>query len=1666
MAPQLDNGTIRKSSPPQLAKYFQECLESSDWKTVSDHLLASVTSGSIPPSVFHVWLSVCKDAGAVGAALRQDISLLVRHVAIRRFGKWLRTEDGFPAIWKASGEAKGLVDLMATFSVNEVTLMCETLALSRTSHFAARQRQKALSELYNTLIGVAATPNPDTRPLLPLYSRIVPACTPETAVAHTKDLQPDLKTCLAHASTYQKLALGDMFPGVPDDDNKKNTVTRHKLLLNENRDFAVHVLRRFATDEVALQANKDVFVTHVAIPLVRRLCHKRINDGTQERVLDMIIECARKEPGVALGINLKRHGLIYYATHMWKRSRGDRRQRMEELLGCLIRLLPHKTSINFVQERELMQRIPSVLRYPLLRLLLLNETWHAFDLDSENDETSKKLKEIGDLWHVGLFLDLSAEPALHLFTRLLLLHPDGKFIWPQGEVRNHVVFTKIVGENRVDPDIVLAFLTYRVSTGIDRNPARLAQAKKGIEERKKQAATSREWEDRANWAESALKLSIATGSLDLYADTLLWARRFNRDAQTVKRLYQSSTVLTNPGLDLLSGIPSTKVKGPLRPLDEINEQVMKGNKIIFQFLETAAMGIQEPSFVRYDWNSVLQLVPDVLRRRIERVQELQEKHVISNDAVFNLIWQPTIELLLDVERFGLKDEHARLEFQNIDGPLETWGPVTPTVATCMFLDSLAEKRDMLWKKYRPQVHPATTTLGRPWPQGLPIQLLCPEIQQDSQKQKQLSMPYLESRAVDVVFMDGSSVLIPPPEDSETEVREAIGPFVDSYKFALSTYLQGAKDDGDRDVRLRKAWKHAVTELTSDRMSADEATQFWGRVFNNHRLEEVGLVPITPRFFPELPEEAETPSEWDPYPNFKALRVESRILPETCLDCMINVDSSRSGWGSSRTVNSAFQVPTSSTVGKDPTDFWDVDDYRDLLPGPAKDALAVAAVAYINTRFGSDTTLLLKSVPSEDDARFPAFYLDQEFLERDGKGSSAEPALVVLDHLSSNMPIDLLVHLAESLIARLNNGEKEDPDVREAAMRVVKRLARGDCPAIACDFIQQIVLDRQDDSSWHRHLFNVGYLCRLPAKEAKTFFNDLSSKIQTRLETQAEEQAKRQASKVAANEAEPPAPAAALSLPPGFKPPSGDVEKPVEKRSVPSFMKITTVKMVAQMLRNASYVDEQFACGVLVGLFEGATNPDIQLTIVESLQTILVDTKDKKLQEAIYRAFETHVIPIAASLNERRLTTEEEWLAAESGEGALPEVYVQSPIADLPPMLQLLVATLNHWKTDSPGFHNWASRILIPIAEKSAANNARWNALFIKRQGFDVREDYLATVPVKPKLLIDLWNRVPEAFTRSNFEALKAYSLANLIPDSSIISASEVVRNDAELLKSNGGKHWLFLWENPCHAAFNLGVNQIVSTLQQLAPRTPETGEVQIRDMQDFVASLAEYFIHEGDVTEFQTLMNALSNGNKKDVWMSNCLPLLERFINRIEGLRIEEWQRDQKRTPAILPQTFPITLEIMKKKHTCEHSPADKPSQKEVSDFVAEISSLIDEMLADNAPYHEEWIKFKQSVKQTLRRTCSNWHWLRVAVELTNPSGVARPRPSLADYLKIEIAEGIFRYDQNQQLDEEAILKAKEVLRSWVESPVERIRTTGAATVKLLRQQGKDKNGWWGKEQW
>ncbi|RYP13750.1 hypothetical protein DL767_010595 [Monosporascus sp. MG133] len=1605
MATALHNAVIRDRSCANLAGYFRTLLLTLDWKTIFDHLIESISSGAIGDKAFGVWVSVCQNADAIVAAMAQNVSATGRRNAIKQFGRHLRTEAGFPAARDAIGGVEGTLALMSQMSVNEVDHLCKTMRRSSTARAAVKPRQEYMSALYYALRGTPGAPrNPDTRPLGDSYKKITPACNAEIALRGVDFLHctPGGIRYQAHAAAYEAHALAAMFPT----EGEGKPVSAFTHLMERSRSFNMLVLQRVLRGRIVLTREEGEFVIKMAKSLLRKASRKNAKDDMAEQAMRLVVDYVRKHPVLADCIEITgRNDLVSSAIKTWRSAQPDTRARLEESLVALIALIPgyKLDKIGFIV--DWVELVQSQLRFRLMHLLLLHARHFQVDIESQSPKNDERLRKT-EPWDPKPFFVLPAEQGLKLFEYMMKLRPDGSFL-------------------RGDRDTVLEQLRINTFGPPKRDAEWYERTRDSIAELKKDAASAREWQDRANMASSALSLCIEMESLDLYTDVVLWARRFRRDAQLVQRFYSTAAFYSSATLDLLSGIPLKSPKQAPRelliPIDEVRSNILKANKIMLLLLESASEALCEPSFRRRDWNSVLDLPQKTTKRRLDRAHEFQEVYNLDEETLSKNIWNPTIDLLIAFEKFGLKSGHEKLELQQLSGPL---GPLSvvlerPQPATYSFLNELAQKRDELWREFRLKDHPAVVSLGSPWPQGLPVQFLCPETDWDH-------VPYVQSRSEKVVFVDGSVALQPPPEDEE--LREAIGPFVDGYMFALQAYIKSSISDDDRDSRIRHAWEHAVTNLSDGAMSEEEVPRFWRSIFEQvlgGRFPNE-LAPVRGSPPPELPRDTnEGPSEWNPQPDCKIPQEPSKELPQTCLSSMLDQDFNVHSWLHTKKT-SIFSRSTLRTIGYTrPNIFKRIYHYYDTPSVP----VVAAALAYTNTKYGSDTSFLLHPFPSRSDILYPAFYLDQEFLDLVSKDTYWRSVVGICQYA----PIPILVRLAKSLIARLLKDPSGAVEVRAAAMQIIQFISRSDRPAAACGLIQRIILDQPADSSWHRHLLNVGFLRRLPARDAREFFIGLSSQIQQRL--------------------------AQWSRPREDQDSQETLEHSKRETSDRNYVKVTTVKMIAEILHDATYVDQSLICDILTGLLTTVKQVDIQIATIDSLLSMLGtgSQKNEGVHALVLDVIEHHVVHRAAALDEKQPMSSEDWRKAESSK-KLPKVYGDGSLSTFPPILELLVKATVRWKEDTPLRHEWVSRVLVPVAEQSAANNYRWTKMFVARHDLDIDIDSLPRLPVSPARLLHLFTTELEFFTRANFETLKGYARIHLqVPENMRLAEKLVTdKQRPDLKDSNEAKHWLHQW--PLFTVFGTGLNQIIQRLKKPPPSIPSDSRPSPQELGAFVLEVAECMLQQSRIDLFDSLIDAVgSRLDSKFTWLANCLPLLEEFIIRIDSLRTDEWQRNPDRKPAELPETLPIKTRILVQKH--KPDPTEEPSDAALDAFAADVAKLVDEFIDTDVLYHEPWPGLKSSIMGTFESR----HYVRAALALAAPVPVDRMGLSLAKILRLELADDMLRRASGRQ-DSKIVKQARTLLRGWVRSPIERLRSRGTATANVLREYSKQEktDAWFG----
>ncbi|KAI1208203.1 uncharacterized protein F4807DRAFT_156078 [Annulohypoxylon truncatum] len=564
-------------------------------------------------------------------------------------------------------------------------------------------------------------------------------------------------------------------------------------------------------------------------------------------------------------------------------------------------------------------------------------------------------------------------------------------------------------------------------------------------------------EEMARWIHSAIRLSIASGSLFLCEDTVFWARQFDGGSPFAQKLLSVNTLLSCESLDILSGI--------YRPLlahspssSQLRENVERADRVLMQYVNMLVLCYESTSIFTHGELDVSLLPSNVIQRRQERLHAFKMGIRLSDDEIYNSVWKPSICMLLDVERLLLKLGDRYPSLNNVWGPLRHLSlPTNPDLHVRKFLDVLGESRDKLWREYRMETYPIVRGLEAPWPKGLPIQDLVP-----CKFLAWKDMPYVESRAEAVLFAPRKIMrsLIP----MGAEERAAIGPFVDDFIFALHVFVSAVDEGPERESRILQAWNHAVANFTDERMSKKHAVWYWRYFFS--LVRNIKLPHLIASLFQvsdlELSEHDRSgiTIEWGP--NLKHVqfsRMSTMVelpgkLPKSCLDCMLMVHRI----GSSENVRSPFvttQVPSMSSI-------WDVWSSGGSIPSGEADCMVATTVAFLDAVYGSNLSLFEQPFPSENDNRFPDLRLDENFLKDEGSLAKTSSVLQILKRLEPCIPLLLSQGLARSIWKRLYAGGKKDSEILKAAVGAAKILSQGDNPDAANEFIIRGILKYQDD----------------------------------------------------------------------------------------------------------------------------------------------------------------------------------------------------------------------------------------------------------------------------------------------------------------------------------------------------------------------------------------------------------------------------------------------------------------------------------------------------------------------------------------------------------------------------------------------------------------------------
>lgn len=790
------------------------------------------------------------------------------------------------------------------------------------------------------------------------------------------------------------------------------------------------------------------------------------------------------------------------------------------------------------------------------------------------------------------------------------------------------------------------------------------------------------------------------------------------------------------------------------------------------------------------------------------------------------------------------------------------------------------------------------------------------------------------------------------------------------------------------------------------MTQQEAHRTWKPIFQQALpdFEIAGPDPETSMEYPLLPFDADIGyySEWNPGDAFNPPSpIESRqLLPLTFLDCSILMPSTPRAQLTSQFKNTNFL-----TAGFMPPkrNIWYLErmSRRQLRIPAVQEGLIASALLFLQHYIPNHHNVLLKPFPSENGIRYPDMWLDVSFTE--SPDVDKVNAFNVLEQLSSIVPPSLLYKLVEAGFSALSSeSEKTDATIaqlEQITYGLVSLLAEGDRPSLATKFILQIIIDRPDSSSWHRKLMTKGFLRSLSATQAKVLMRSFADAIQQKMKEQAE-------------------------FP---KQPVESTDNGKSSRQRP-YVKVTTIKYLAQILRDADFIPVKFSVVILGDLLKSSSHIDIRAAIVESLLAMLNDCKDESsddLGSQILQVLE-FAIPIAGRWHERYELQEEDWEVTKTT-GKLPEPYEEGNEAlDLciPPVLAYLMTgtSLNKkWK------RKIVAKILVPVFELSIAVNTRWLEIFTAKYNLDVHTLDLPLLPVKPKFLRMLLVSSLEDLPSSYLDLYQQFFLANTLRSPIVSTLNKKLLKDPNLRDHPETKHWLSLYGRGPDIFYTDGFNMVFSILRK--PWNVHHPEgTTVPQVQHHVFEQAKALLSLGQLSEFENFMRAFEPSGTivKADWLQNARPVLERIIMLVDSLRTPSWQRNPHRTPTVLPQMLKYKLLLLPYTNTIT--------------YAVGLREYVKMICRGGNAYHEYLPVINYSVLRIDygRRA----HLACLLGDVSNGEEM-----DLVDLLCVGIARDLFRA-ANMPQNPNAIEISRNVLASWKTSVQESVRDKAAELWK------------------
>ncbi|RAK95496.1 uncharacterized protein BO80DRAFT_418786 [Aspergillus ibericus CBS 121593] len=1604
---------------PDAASYFHSLVTANDsesWATqVNAALRSYVYSGGLIPQIYKVWLTIASERHPflLRLALLDKASRGVRLAGISSFKVALNSPAWQTQGWDAVGGTPGLKQIFDHVSVNEVRALAKVIGGSAMKDDV---RSQAVEELVDLLIpGLIADQSPIVagRPLLRALVPLFWGCrdaflAKALSNRHADELPVD--EILLQLSKCREIFLRRVAArGVSVHPHVRESLLNSDILLQITRSlrpyhgsggypskllvpgvlgFGLDFVKSFqayppqnyseerllecfaAGIEGAIRSKADFSDILVFLESIMAAKDKlRTILGQWRPLLALVVRlwATAAFPDASIKADISPAERQRQLSHP-SRPQAIHKTRLEAtLIGALSSVtneIDSYGSFSYMLRqafRPYMDSIPPEARLPLTRLIYRHHCNIDIDVHSPNPSS----KETALLpWSAYFLLSLTEADSRSMFRRVRSLREGGDAL--ECDTRK---------EPWVNWKDDLAWFNESLCEveWESRNPRCEGSplAFSVVADCRLRAERARDQKERLNWATKAIETALMSRSVFVYREAAQWTSRFAHDPNTSKPL--ARCMYSDDAALVLSVVELPHHSYP--SLEKLEEVTKAANSVLAYHIKAALQMLRQPSYKKGQDLDLRQLIRSVVERRINKLKSLFYLGVGDEDQLVGVLLESLVPVILDYEKAGICKGRERLGWSGLGGALDNMAcPPRPWKGVLAFLDLLASQRDRLWTQERSQRGPKLATPEDGWPDGLPIQYLLPSEEWASAAlANEGAAPFVSARLKGVVFSNPNTAA-----HQIRDERQVLGLFADSLTFAIRSYVGNGSH---RATRAEHAWKHYSDSIPSNIGHLETLRDWFVDLSRSRSLPKLrNRLRRAPRVSPIVLDPSRCHAvEWDPR-SAETYDTQSRSV--TTLQYRFSAakeDITLEDWD-----DYDFPPEPWKTTDTDLIELWSSGENFATYPLSTQDALVTSALLFVEQQVEYRQPILCQAFPqSSSYVRYPAVQLSGSFLSAiDDSEMAVDAAFVLLERLLVIVPSSILYSLGAAFqqsLLQLPNTSSNYPLVERCAFRVLQLLQKSDQPMLAVDLGLKVVQELPDASSRHRNALTFSLGRVLDHDSAETMLQEFSDFI------------------------------------------LGSLEK--QKAAEKSLVKITTVKMLAQLVAPSDFISMASQINILRSLFEVSRQIDVRVATCKALLHVTITNSGNRAPYQLFKSW-THA---AAQPNERIHTSEEQWLEAERG-GDLPEVNEDRPLLSL-------FTEIAPDKLPQSYLGDYFQTAVMLLVQELGRQHSRWMRAFIRQVG---------SVPEGPsaenigpfdheltKKLSEAWKilYLPKSFLLEDRISACAY----LFFVEHEAMNDKLNSPDSPWRGTNAASHWSRLSSGNYTLQNRVSFRRFLKGDQQSRiPAGITKQDVADELFRRAAIAIRNPFHFDNDCNLRVSSLTLLRDIDGLDLPNEPSLhPLGRRIVEYAEGLRTEGWMKNPARSPPILPTPFQMQIHLLP-------YPQLNPSAKDrYEGFASSIIRLLDEHV-QGPSYIAYGSEFKDALVEGIKEADVCACMLAIGRDLETT-----PNP-FTQFMRVDIAE--FLLDQLERYKWHRNPDVLSMLAEWKASPVECVREVGWRT--------------------